>query len=374
MIKQQRQLKHGFSIFGLILIFVFSVFAQTPKPTATPAQSGDDSDVIRVESRLVIVPVSVTDNSGQPVQNLKKEDFIVSEENKAQEVAQISDAEKVPLEIALLIDVSGSVNPLFEFEKKAAAQFLESTMRPGDHATIFLIGDQPVLSVARENAAQAAQRVRTIVLSGKFTAFYDTVTIAANYLQKNAPPQSRRVILALTDGEDNWSSLTREAEKRAYRDIDVNALTAQKLNQLAAKTDASHQNAQNKILRDLQNADTVFYAINPAGASYRLNKISQRAQNGLQKFADQTGGTAFLPNFQPVDLKDGYQNSANTRNNQETLTRIFRQLANELQAQYLVQYYSEADFPKDKYVKLHVGLRSPQNYRIRARQGYFVKK
>ena len=73
---------------------------------------------------------------------------------------------------------------------------------------------------------------------------------------------------------------------------------------LASKTDRAHQNAQTKVLRDLQNADTVFYSINPAGNSFRLNKISTRAQNGMQKFADDTGGTAFLPNFLPVNLKN----------------------------------------------------------------------
>jgi VWFA-related protein len=369
MIKRGK-LRFIFGTLGLILVLAWAVFAQTPKPTPPPV----DDDVIRVASRLVIVPVSITDSNGQPVLNLTKADFVVNEENQPQEIAQVSDAEKVPLEIALLIDVSGSVNPLFEFEKKAAAQFLESTMRPVDRATIFLIGDQPALAAGRETAAEAAARVRIITLSSKYTAFYDTITTAANYLQKNAPPQSRRVILALTDGEDNWSNLTRDAEKSTYRGVDVNTLTSQERTLLAARTDVAHQVAQGKILRDLQNADTVFYAINPAGASYRLNKISLRAQNGLQKFADETGGTAFLPKFQPTDLKDAYQSSANTRLNQETLTKIFRQLANELQAQYLVQYYSETDFPKDKYVKLSVRLANPQNFRLRARGGYFVKK
>jgi hypothetical protein len=72
-------------------------------------------------------------------------------------------------------------------------------------------------------------------------------------------------------------------------------------------------------------------------------------------------------------LKDNLQNSSNTKRNQETLTRIFRQLASELQAQYLVQYYSEAEFPTNRYVKLDVGLNNPQKFRVRARQGYFVK-
>jgi hypothetical protein len=130
---------------------------------------------------------------------------------------------------------------------------------------------------------------------------------------------------------------------------------------------------QNRVLQSLQNTDAVFYSINPAGSSYQLNKMSVFGQSNLQKFAEQTGGTAFLPKFLPINLKDNLQNSSNTKRNQETLTKIFRQLANELQAQYLVQYYSEAEFPTNRYVKLDVGLNNPQKFRVRARQGYFVK-
>lgn len=363
---------HRFAfIFALIFSFTISAFAQTTQPT--PPQVEEDGGVLEIKSRLVIVPVSILDAAGQPVLGLKAQDFRVSEEGSPQEIAQVSDAEKIPLEIALLIDVSGSINPLFEAEKKAAAQFLESVMKPEDRATIFLIGDAPILTTERETAAQAAVRVRSIVLSGKFTAFYDTVSLAAAYLQKNAPVRSRRVILALTDGEDNWSNLTREQEKTAVRDINVNTLTGEKLDKLASKTDKAHLNAQSKVLRDLQNADTVFYSINPAGNSFKLNKISTRAQNGMQKFAEDTGGTAYLPNFLPVNLKDQMQNSQNGKKNAETLSKIFRQLTSELQAQYLVQYYSESEFPVNRYVKLSVNLQNPQNYKLRARKGYFVK-
>ncbi len=246
-------------------------------------------------------------------------------------------------------------------------------MRPDDRATIFLIGDKPVLAYPRDTAAQAAERIRSVTLSGKFTAFYDTVAAASKYLQQSAPVKSRRVILALTDGEDNWSSLTRDAETATYRNVEVNKLTLETRNQLAAKTDSAHKNAQKSILRGLQDADTVFYVINPAGASYKLNKISTRAQNGLQSFADETGGTAFLPQFNPVDTKDQLQNSTNSRRNGETLEKIFRQIANELRAQYLVQYYSESDFPQNKFVKLNVALQNPANFRVRARQAYYVK-
>ncbi len=362
-------------LFALIFSFTIAAFSQVVKPTPTPAKVDDDDEPIKIESRLVIIPVSIVDAAGQPVLGLTAKDFRVQENGKTQEIAQVSDAEKVPLEIALLIDVSTSVNPIFEFEKTAAAQFLEKVMKPDDHATIFLINDKPVLTTERETSAQASSRIRTVVLSGKQTqtAFYDTVTLAAKYLQRNAPQNSRRVILALTDGEDNWSTTVRDAEMNTYRDVDVGKLTQDKLNQLAGKADKAHQNAQNKILRDLQNADTVFYSINPAGNSSRLNKISTRAQNAMQKFAEETGGTAFLPNFLPTNLKDTLQNSANTKTNQETLRKMFLRLTSELQAQYLVQYYSESDFSVGTYVKLDVALQNPRDLRLRARRGYFVK-
>ncbi|HMJ07828.1 MAG TPA: VWA domain-containing protein [Pyrinomonadaceae bacterium] len=365
-INLQRLGLFAFSIFFLSV----PAFAQTATPT--PKISEEDQ-VIKVDSRLVVVPVSVVNANGDPVQGLKPADFRVAEEGKPQVIDQVSDAEKVPLEIALLVDVSGSVNPLFDFEKKAAAQFLRTVMKADDHATIFLIGDKPLAVGMRENAVQAGERLSTVVISGKFTAFYDTVLSASQYLQKDAPLKSRKVILALTDGEDNWSDLTREAEKATYRDVDVNTLTPEKRNQLAASTDRAHTNAQAAIRKALQNADTVYYSINPAGASYKLNKISQRAQTGMQSFADDTGGTAYTPSFQPLDTKDALQNSSNGRKNEAVLDQIFRQLAAELQAQYLIQYYSDAEFPNDKFVKLDVGLQNPANLRVRARRGYYVK-
>ena len=360
------------SLFLALSIFLTGyAVGQTPSPTPVIAE---EEGVVKVESRLVIVPVSVTDAAGEPVLGLKATDFRVSEENRPQTIDSVGNAETVPLEIALLIDVSGSVNPLFEFEKKAAAQFLRTVMKPDDRATIFLIGDKPSAVLQSENATLAAERLQAVVPSGKFTAFYDTVSAAARYLRQTAPVKSLRVIVALTDGEDNWSDMVRESEKATYRDIDVSRLTAERRNQLAASTDNAHRTAQSKISRELQDADTVFYVINPTGTSIKLNKISMRAQTGMEKFANETGGTFFLPSFAPTTSKDELQNASNMKKNEATLDRIFKQLANDLRAQYLVQYYSESDFPANKFVKLSVGLQNPASHRVRARQGYYVKK
>ncbi len=359
-------------ILTLILVFAFSVFAQKTQPT--PPKTEDEGDVIKVESRLVVVPVSVTDSLGQPVQGLKAQDFRVAEDNKNQEIAQIGDAEKVPLEIALLFDISASTDAMFQFEQETAAKFLQQVMRPEDRATIFTVGEAAKIIQSRSSADDSATAIKSIQPTREQTAFYDSVRAAADYLQKNAPQGRRKVIVVISDGDDTNSRGILDAIFAAERKIVSGDIGDEKLRDIRVKArDAAKIKEQEKVLKSLQNADTVFYSINPGGNSYQLNQASNFGQSNLQRFAGQTGGTAFLPKFQPINLKDNLQNSYNVRYNQETLTKIFRQLANELQAQYLVQYYSDGDFPANKFVKLDVSLNNPQNYRVRARQGYFVK-
>lgn len=362
--------------FALIFLFAFSAFAQVAKPTPTPANVEDDDTPIKIESRLVVVPVSILNAAGQPVLGLTIKDFRVLENSKLQEIAQVSDAEKVPLEIVLLFDISASTDPMFQFEQETAAKFLQEVMRAEDRAAIFTIGERPMMIQARDTAARSALSIRSIRPTKQFTAFYDAVFAAADYLQKNTRQGTRKVIVAITDGEDTNSERIRQALQDGYTKLGkkIDTIDSKTLHQLTVKNrnDAAARE-QNRVLQALQNADAVFYSINPAGGSFQLNKMSQFGQSNLQKFADETGGAAFLPKFLSVNTKDALQNSVNLKLNQEALSRIFRGLANELQAQYLLQYYSESDFPIGTYVKLDVALQNPQNFRLRARKGYFVK-
>jgi Ca-activated chloride channel family protein len=361
------------TIFLLTFVFAASSFAQIAQPTPPVV---DDGEVIKVNSRLVVIPVSVLDVNGQPITGLTTQDFRVAEEGKTQQVEAVSTAEKVPLEIALLFDISASTDAMFQFEQETAAKFLQEVMRPEDRATIFTVGEQPILIQGRDSAAKSASAIKTIKPTKQLTAFYDSVAAAADYLQQNAAQGRRKVVIVISDGEDTNSERIRRAIQNGYSKLGekINTIDSKKLYQLTvANRNEASSREQNRVLQKLQNADTVFYSVNPAGSSLQLNKISQFGQSNMQKFADETGGTAFLPKFSPVDLKDNFQNSTNLRKNQETLTRIFQQLANELQAQYLVQYYSEAEFPNNRYVKLDVGLQNPRNLKVRARQGYFSK-
>lgn len=357
-------------VFTIIFVFSYSIFAQTPTPTPTV----EDDDVIKINSRLVVVPVSVLDAAGNPVSGLTAKDFRLFEENKLQEIAEVSEAEKVPLEIVIIFDVSSSTGAMFQYQQETAAQFLKNVMRAEDRATIFTVGEQAVLISVRETAEKSAETIKKIQPTKEQTAFYDSVTLASEFLQKNTPPGRRKVILMLSDGEDTNSKGVVRAIWNAERKITDNNLSGEKLREIRVKArDEAKQNEQNKVIKSLQNADTVFYSINPAGNAVLLNKMSAFGQSNLQRFADDTGGTAFLPNFLPITTADVWANSYNTKRNTETLQQIFRQLANELQAQYLIQYYSDAEFPENRYVKLKINLQNQQNFRVRARQGYFVK-
>ena len=356
-------------IFGISSIAISQTATPTPKPKV-------DDEIIKVDSRLVVVPVSVTDATGQAVTGLTAQDFRISEEGRNQTIESLGNADVVPLEIALLFDVSASTDPMFRFEQETAAKFLRDVMRPIDRATIFTIGQKPVLAQGRQTAENAIAGVMRISITKDATAFFDTVRVAADYLRANSPEGRRRVIVVISDGEDNFSEGVQRAQRNAERKLvdqgpDPGLKKFGKLVVLAQQTAKNEE--RSRVLRALQDADIVHYSVNPAGSSYLLNTISVFGQENMQKFADETGGTAFLPKFQPIDTKDRYLNANNTRKNTQLLDQIFRQLANELRSQYLIQYYSESDFPLNKFVKLDVGLPNRIGLRIRSRQGYYVK-
>lgn len=326
----------------------------TPAPAAKPEALDDDDDVVRVSSNLVVVPASVVDAAGQPVLGLKREDFRLEEEGRAQEIAAVGDAEQVPLDIALLFDVSSSAKEEFAFQQEAAARFLKQVLKPIDRAAVFTISNKPEMQQALASADVTTAKIRSIppITTKTATAFYDSVRAAAKYLAANAPERNRRVILVISDGEDNYSDQIRDAASDEATVI-VGGGTLKERDKI--KQSQLHQKVVGNVLRDVQRADAVFYSINPTGPSLRLNDISTRAQNGMQQMAETTGGNAFVP----AKLQD--------------LESIFNQIAAELRAQYLIQYQSNAEAAPGKYLKINVTTPARTGLTIRARQGYYKK-
>ena len=321
----------------------------TPKPTPTPAPPKDDDfEVIKTDSNLVMIPVSVTDSKGQPVRGLQIADFSVQEDGRAQEIAQIGDPEEVPLSIALLIDVSGSTNTRFDFEKAAAARFLKQVLKPADRASVFIIDRTPVMGQAGATAEAAANGLLALQPASDKgpTAFFDTVVEAAQYLAGKAPPRHRKVILVISDGVDNFSERFKKT---------IGTTRAEQDSASAATREKVYGRALTEVLRDVQRADAVFYSINPSGNTMYLNVMTKRGQDGLQQIAEATGGTAFVPD------------------REEDLEGVFSQIAAELRAQYLLQYYSNSQTAGAAFRRVVVKMPARQELRLRARQGYYPK-
>jgi len=280
-------------------------------------------ETIKINSSLVAVPVSVTDAAGHPVRNLTAEDFQLEEEGKRQQVVSLGNPGKTPVEIALLFDITGSVFDLFQFQRQAALRFLKEALKPNDAVSIFTIGVRPKLVRSRvvgvNKAIAAAQSIQP---TKQATSFFDTVVEAARYLGKTAAPGARRVIVVISDGEDMLS------ENYGLSDA----------------------------MKELQRFDCLFYSINPSGPSIRLNKISTRGQDGMVSLASATGGAAFLPEG-PKDLNE-----------------VFGRIAAELQAQYLLGYYSTDERTDGRFRKIIVRVPRQPGLRLRARQGYYASK
>jgi Ca-activated chloride channel homolog len=332
--------------------------APTPKPTPTPAPPKDeDFDVIRVNSNLVMVPVSVVNASGQPVHGLQVNDFRLDEEGKTQQIVEIGNPDQVPLDIAILFDVSSSVSQkgFFSFQQQAAASFLKQVLKPVDRAAVFTITDKATLVSPLAPAETAAARLVLIPAASSPvpTAFYDTVTAAAKYLIDNSAERHRRVIVVISDGDDNYSNLVRDltvAEVRASQRGEVTAAAAHQ-NLLERRRRAVVQ-----VQRAVQQADAAFYSINPGGRSVHLNLISTRAQEAMESIAQSTGGTAFVPD------------------SDKDLERVFAEVAAELRGQYLLQYYSNSQLPGAQFRRIAVGISTHPEVRIRARQGYYPRQ
>jgi Ca-activated chloride channel family protein len=342
------------------------------KPTPTPTPPPQEVlDVVRVTSNLIMVPVSVTDSQGQAIQGLKKEDFRIEEEGRVQEITEMGNPEQVPLDIALLFDISSSVSQkgFFVSQQNAAAAFLKLVMKPADRAAVFGIAGTPVLIQPLSSTEVAAAKIVAIppATSPVPTAFYDTVVNAANFLNENSPGKNRRVIIVISDGDDNFSERTKELSVAAYQQSTGQVATGavspgktQRTQTDAQSTESAlqraHRIAVQFVQQAVQKSDAIFYSVNPGGPSVWMNVGATRAQKGMQTVADATGGTAFLPDSD-LDLE-----------------KVFRQVAAELRGQYLLGYYGDSEAPPGQFRRIKVATPTRPELKIRARQGYYAKK
>ena len=138
-------MKKPLLVFGVLCaLLVVAVRAQDQKVTPqAPAAQPETS--ITLDVNRVNMLFTVSDKKGRFVTDLAKEDFLITEEKKPQQIVEFVAETDLPLRLAVLIDTSNSIRDRFRFQQEAAVEFVNSVMRPQDKAVIVSFDTGPEL-------------------------------------------------------------------------------------------------------------------------------------------------------------------------------------------------------------------------------------
>jgi VWFA-related protein len=188
------------------------------KPTPGDIKSPDDRRAnIRIDSTLVLIPVSVYDPMNRSVTGLEKEHFKVFEDKVEQDVSQFS-SEDAPITVGIVFDASGSMGAKLQKSRQAVAQFFK-TANPEDEFFLIQFNDRPQLVVPMTSNTEDVLNALTFTQANGRTALLDGVYMAMRTMRKARNP--RKAILLISDGGDNSSRYTETEVRNAVREADV---------------------------------------------------------------------------------------------------------------------------------------------------------
>jgi Ca-activated chloride channel family protein len=310
------------------------------QPSAGKAAEGVD-EVLRVRTEEVMVPVSVRDPEGKPVNGLTPERFLIYDNGVRQEIASFN-RERVPANIVLLLDASGSVFHQMRFIREAARSFIEGLLKE-DRVSVMQFADRVELLQDWTSAANATELTKSLdwrYHPGESTAFYDGLYLAAEEQLKKT--EGRRIIILLTDGIDT------SERKRASLDEAVNAVRRAEASVYVVSLTASLREAIEK--RTSGTFKRLLAGYDPKEVK-RVLALIDESEMRLEKLAAQTGGRIFLPHTD------------------EELLPAYKAIAEELRTQYLITYRPKPRVESGQWRRVRV-LVLPGGFEVAAREGY----
>ena len=189
-----------------------------PEPNASARASADrTSPKIRVNTDLVVIPVTVTDGKGRVVNGLQKEHFTLYEDKVEQAITHFA-AEDAPVAIGLVLDTSDSMAPKLSRARESVAALLRNA-NPEDEFFLVQFNHQPQLVVSMTKNSEEIQNRVALVQTRGSTALLDAVTLALKEM-RNAH-YTRKAIIVISDGEDNASHCSPLELSEAVRKADV---------------------------------------------------------------------------------------------------------------------------------------------------------
>ena len=202
---------------------------------------------IRVDTTMVVIPVTVTTPLNQVVTGLEKEHFRLFEDNVEQTIAELS-GEDAPLSVGLVFDVSGSMGSKLHKSRQAAAQFFQTASQE-DEFFLIQFSDRPKLSVPFTRETEEIQnRLAFSEASGR-TALLDALYLAMDHMKKARNP--RKAVLVLSDGGDNSSRYTQSEIKNLVREADVQVYAIGIFEPISARGRTAEELAGPSLLSEL---------------------------------------------------------------------------------------------------------------------------
>ncbi len=187
-------------------------------PRARPAaESPGPKTDIRIDSTLVLIPVTVTDPMNRFVTGLEKENFKIFEDKAEQDISQFS-SEDAPLSVGVIFDCSGSMGSKLEKSREAVAQFFK-TANPEDEFFLVQFADGAQLAQPFTTSLEEIQNRLTFTQSKGRTALLDAVYLGLHEMKKARNP--RKALLIISDGGDNNSRYTESEIKNLVKEADV---------------------------------------------------------------------------------------------------------------------------------------------------------
>ena len=316
--------KNRIRVWRILLLSLFALV-----PSFLTAQEVDPSEVIRVNTDLVVLDAQVIDRKTRKVFGpLRKEDFEILEENVKQEIAYFGQ-DQLPLSILLLLDVSRSVRPVIEQVGEGANNALRQ-LKPEDEVAVMAFADYPKLvQTFTKDRALTANKITEASQAplGNGTFVYEAMLLAVQEINKGTNPANRRAIIVISDNIPSTS------------DEDYVA----------------------RLQRELAESGTVVYGLTVrSGFAKVFNVLTLGKIKALDVYAEETGGEVLGANQTEVDSRLG-----------EMFTR--------LRTRYTIGYRppetnEEGAFRHVKVQLVPAITKANKKLVVRARRGYYFRK
>src|SRR5271154_5587807 len=306
------------AIATLCTVALAGLGALADVPASDPRQQQQrQKGPIRVQTDLVSILASVTDDKGEPVIGLPQSAFQLSEEGIAQKIVRFEPQTNRPLDLALMVDASGSTAIELKIERDAAVHFVEEVVRPGDRLAIFsFAADVVQLSNFSDDLKQLDNAIHRVDTSPDMgTSLYDAVVLGSQSVRRQGA-ERRRALVMITDAGETTSVSKFEDTRRAAISANILLYTV---------------------------------VVRPMKSDAGWNTAGEHA---ISTITDSVGGAMYYPT------------------NLSELGAIFDRINQELRTQYLLGYYPNPTPPPGSDRHVVVTVNTGDN--VRYRKEYFT--